>query len=117
MFNRAVAFSLTGRYFIRIMGFCGKIREGSVKNFVQKGDFTLGKRKLSITVFLLSLFSLLISLKLFWNLGIFVDEYGLSPDIVNGGDLWLTMDWLRLLLLLLLCVVSGISIFRVKQNK
>lgn len=77
----------------------------------------MGKRKLSITLFLLSLFSLLISLKLFFNLGIFVDEYGLSPDIVNGGDLWLTMDWLRLLLLLLLCVVSGISIFRDEQNK
>ncbi len=77
----------------------------------------MGKRKLSITLFLLSLFSLLISLKLFFNLGIFVDEYGLSPDIVNGGDLWLTMDWLRLLLLLLLCVVSGISIFRDKQHK
>ncbi|MEH7277001.1 hypothetical protein [Neobacillus vireti] len=77
----------------------------------------MGKRKLSITVFLLSLFSLLISLKLFWNLGVFVDEYSLSPDIVNGGDFWLAMDWLRLLLLLLLCVVSGISIFRGKQNK
>lgn len=29
-------------------------------------------------------------------------SYGLSPDIVNGGDFWLLMDWLRLLLLLLL---------------
>lgn len=77
----------------------------------------MGKRKLSITVFLLSLFSLLISLKLFWNLGVFVDANSLSPDIVNGGDFWLAMDWLRLLLLLLLCVVSGISIFRGKQNK
>ncbi|MBS4214075.1 hypothetical protein BGM25_15910 [Bacillus sp. FJAT-29953] len=70
-----------------------------------------------MTVFIISLFSSLISVKLFWNLGIFVDEYGLSPDIVNGGDFWLAMDWLRLLLLLLLCVVSGISIFRDKQNK
>ena len=75
------------------------------------------KRKLSILVFILSFFSLLISLKLFWNLGIFVDEYGLSPDLVNGGDFWLTMDWLRLLLLLLVCIVSGISIFSTKQNK
>lgn len=75
------------------------------------------KRKLSIIVFLLSFFSLIISVKLFWNLGIFVDEYGLSGDIVNGGDFWLTMDWLRLLLLLLLCLVSGISIFRAQQNK
>ena len=77
----------------------------------------MGKRRLSIIVFSLSLFSLIISLKLFWNLGIFVDEYGLSPDIVDGGDFWLTMDWLRLLLLLLLCVVSGISIFSAKQKK
>lgn len=75
------------------------------------------KRVFSITVFLLSFFSLLISLRLFWNLGIFVDEYGLSPDIVNGGEFWLTMDWLRLLLLFLLCVVSAISIFSTKHNK
>lgn len=99
------------------MVICGKVRGGVNKRFCSKRGFTMGKRKLSITLFLLSLFSLLISLKLFFNLGIFVDEYGLSPDIVNGGDLWLTMDWLRLLLLLLLCVVSGISIFRDEQNK
>lgn len=72
---------------------------------------------LQIMIFLLSFFSLLISLKLFWNLGVFVDEYGLSPDIVNGGDFWLSMDWLRLLLLLLLCIVSGMSVFKGEQNK
>ncbi|HWK24677.1 MAG TPA: hypothetical protein VNS08_16800 [Ureibacillus sp.] len=70
------------------------------------------KRIVAITVFVLSLLSLLISLKLFYNLGVFVDEFGLSPDTVNGGDFWLAMDWLRLLLLVLLCVVSGIGIFR-----
>ena len=59
----------------------------------------MGSRTLTIIVFLLSLISLLISLKLFWNLGIFVDEHALSPDIVNGGDFWLAMDWLRLLVL------------------
>lgn len=77
----------------------------------------MGRRKLSITVFLLSLFSFLISLKLFWSLGVFVDEKGLSPDVVNGGDFWLAMDWLRLFLLFLLCVVSGISLFKKEQNK
>ncbi|MBO1001107.1 hypothetical protein [Pseudogracilibacillus auburnensis] len=74
-------------------------------------------RKLSITVFVLSLISLLISLKLFWNLGIFVDEHGFSPDIVNGGDFWSSMDWLRLLLLFLLCIVSGIGILKSKQKQ
>ena len=73
-------------------------------------------RTLPIVIFSLSLSSLLISFKLFWNVGVFVDEYGVSPDIVSGGDFWLTMDWLRLLMLFLLCVVSGISIFKVKSK-
>jgi len=77
----------------------------------------MGKRIISITVFLLSLFTLLISLKLFYNLGLFVDEYNLSPHIVDGGDFWLVMDWLRLFLLFLLCVVSGLSIFMGKKDK
>lgn len=78
----------------------------------------MGKVKLlPAIIFLLSFFSLLISLKLFWNLGIFVDEYNLSPDIVNGGDFWLSMDWLRLLLLFLLCIVSGMNIFKGKQDR
>ncbi|GIP56716.1 hypothetical protein [Paenibacillus woosongensis] len=70
------------------------------------------KRKvLSIAVFSLSFLSLIISLKLFWNMGIFVDEYGLSPSAVNGGDFWLLMDWLRLLLLFLLCIIFGVNLF------
>ncbi|GAA0133965.1 hypothetical protein YSY43_08050 [Paenibacillus sp. YSY-4.3] len=70
------------------------------------------KRKvLSIALFSLSFLSLIISLKLFWNMGIFVDEYGLSFSIVNGGDFWLLMDWLRLLLLFLLCIISGVKLF------
>ncbi|SHI87843.1 hypothetical protein SAMN05444401_1662 [Clostridium amylolyticum] len=74
------------------------------------------KRKLSILVFVLSFSSLIISLKLFWNLGIFVDEYNLSPDIVNGGEFWGYMDWLRLLLLFVLCMLSFISIFKNHKN-
>ena len=70
------------------------------------------KRKLLIAVFILSVLSLLISVKLFWNTAIFVDEYNLSPAIVNGGDFWISMDWVRLFLLLLLCILSGIGIFK-----
>jgi len=77
-----------------------------------QGDSIMKIKKLSFFVFTLSLLSLIISLKLFWNLGIFVDEYNLSPDIVKGGDFWLLMDWLRLFLLFLICVVSGIDIFK-----
>lgn len=70
------------------------------------------KKNLSIIVFLLSFVSLVISIKLFWNSGIFVDEYNLSTSIVNGGDFWVMMDWLRLILLFLLSVISGINIFK-----
>lgn len=69
-------------------------------------------RRMSVIVFVLSLISLLISVKLSWNLGIFVDEYNLSPDVVNGGMFWLIMDWLKLLLLVVLCIISGIGIFK-----
>lgn len=72
---------------------------------------------LSIVIFVVSFVTLLISLKLFWNTAIFVDEYGLSLDIVNGGDFWLTMDWLRIFLLFILCSVSGISILTNYRKK
>lgn len=77
----------------------------------------MNKKILSIILFSLSFASLIISLKLFWNMGVFVDEYNLSPDIVSGGDLWLLMDWLRLLLLFLLCVISGVNIFKGHKDK
>jgi hypothetical protein len=49
-------------------------------------------------------------------LGVFIDEYGLNPYIFNGGKFRYAMDWLRILLLVLLCTVSGISIFTTKNN-
>ncbi|KEI00541.1 hypothetical protein ADU80_06265 [Clostridium botulinum] len=76
----------------------------------------MNKKIICTLTFILSFASLLISIKLFWNTSIFVDEYNLTPAIVDGGDFWLSMDWLRLLLLLLLSIISFISIFvRPKQ--
>ena len=70
------------------------------------------EKKLSILIFVLGFVSLYISVKLFWNLGIFVDEYNLSANIVNGGEFCSSMDLMRLLLLFLLCILSGINIFK-----
>jgi hypothetical protein len=66
-------------------------------------------------IFALSLISLVISLKLFWNMGIYADEYGSSPMLVSGGWFWLVMNWLRLGLLFLLCLISGISLIQSKE--
>ena len=73
---------------------------------VVKGKF------LNISIFILSLVCLLISLKLFWNMGVYVDEFNTSPDVVLGGYLWLIMDWIRLGASALICALSGINLFK-----
>ena len=70
---------------------------------------------LNLSIFLLSIICLVISLKLFWNMGIYVDEFNTSPDVVLGGKFWLYMAWLRLGFSALICVLSGISLLR--KNK
>ena len=67
---------------------------------------------LNTSIFILSLITLLISLKLFWNMGIYVDEFNTTPSVVCGGDLSLYIDWLRLGFSALICLLSGISLFR-----
>ena len=66
-------------------------------------------------IFLLSSITLAISLKLFWNLGLYVDAYNTSPSVVLGGDFWLHMTWLRLLLLAVVVVLSALKLFN-EQN-
>lgn len=75
----------------------------------------LEKRGLNIAIFVLSLISLIISLKLFWNMGVYADEYGSSPVLVCGGWFWLCMDWIRLALLFVLCIISGLKL--IKRSK
>ena len=70
---------------------------------------------INMSIFLLSIISLIISLKLFWNMGIYVDEFNTSPDVVLGGNLWLYMDWLRLGFSALICLLSGINLFAEKK--
>lgn len=72
-------------------------------------------KKFNIIIFILSFVSLAISVKLFWNLSVYVDEVNTSPDVVLGGNLWLYMNWLRLGFLALICVLSAINLFR--KNK
>ena len=70
------------------------------------------KERLSkIMLFAVSFLTFLISVKLLWNMGVYVDEAGTSPDKLCGGDFWLYMDWLRLLLLLAISAITFKNIF------
>lgn len=69
------------------------------------------KKTLMAIILLLCAASLIISLGLFYNMGVFVDEAGCSPADVCGGDGWLLMDWLRLALLALACLLGAVSLF------
>lgn len=71
----------------------------------------LGNKKINIGIFVLSFIALIISLKLFWNIAIYVDEYGTDPVAVYGGEFWLYMAWLRMPLLAIVSIVSGIKLF------
>lgn len=45
-----------------------------------------------INISSLSTICLLISLKLFQNIGIYVDEFNISSNVVFGNSLWLYLD-------------------------
>ena len=81
-----------------------------IQEKISKGDLRMSKLTRTI-IFTLSFVTFLISLKLFWNMGVYVDEAGTFPDKVCGGDFWLYMDWLRLLLLLTISAITFKNIF------
>ena len=64
-----------------------------------------------LIIFALSFVCLITERNLFYNVGIFVDEFNLSPDVVYGGEFWLCMDWIKLLFIALIVLLSGINLF------
>ena len=74
------------------------------------------KKTLTAIVLLLCAAALIISLGLFYNMGVFADEAGCSPADVCGGEGWLLADWLRLALLALACLLCGVSLFAKRKE-
>lgn len=70
------------------------------------------RKILDVCIFIISVFCFGISLKLLWEMGIFADEYNMTPSLVCGGEIGLLIYWLRLLCLLILCVLSGIKLIK-----
>ena len=69
------------------------------------------KKTLTVVILLLCAASLIISVGLFYHMGVFVDEAGCSPADVCGGEGWLLADWLRLALLALACLLCSVGLF------
>lgn len=70
------------------------------------------KRIFSVLLLALCLGSLLISLHLFYQQAIVIDQLNLSASELYGGEAQLLLAWLRLLLLAGAALLSGIACFR-----
>lgn len=69
------------------------------------------KKIINGVVFTLSSICFIISVKLFFNMMVFADEYNTSPDIICGGEFWLNLTWIRLGLLFIISFISGVKLF------
>lgn len=77
-----------------------------------KGEINMKVRYVDFIIFIFSAASLLISVKLFWNMGVYIDAYGVSADIISGGQFWASMDLLRVLMLGALFIFSLLRLFK-----
>ena len=67
---------------------------------------------LNLSILILSMICLIISIKIFYNLGVYVDEYNTSPSVVFGGDMWVYTQWISLGINAIICVLSGIGLIK-----
>jgi len=84
------------------------IYKRNIKNSSSAGK---GGLVFSVMVFVLSLISFIITFVLFANMGRYVSDFNSSPVLITGGWFWLSMDWLRLLLLFILAFASGLNLY------
>ncbi|MCD7872358.1 MAG: hypothetical protein LUG21_03470 [Clostridiales bacterium] len=79
------------------------------------------KKLLFIVMALISIGSLLIETKLFYNIALFCDQYNSSPQIVYGGNQYLILSWINLALMAVLCILciflSVAIIIKSKKSK
>ncbi len=73
------------------------------------------KKIIDLFILILSLTSLFISLKTFYNLSIYVDEVNTSPSVILGSDFWLLMNWMKFGLLALISLLAGIKLIKKEE--
>ena len=70
------------------------------------------RRSSDIIIFILSLIALIISLVLLKMFGAYEIQYGNGTLVVDGGWFMIIMNILRVTILFVLCVFSGIRMFK-----
>ena len=70
------------------------------------------RRSSDIIIFILSLITLIISLVLLKMFGAYEIQYGNGTLVVDGGWFMIIMNILRVTILFVLCVFSGIRMFK-----
>ena len=83
--------------------------------------FSMRKKLPLLIIFIGSVLALLISLGLFCNIAVYVDDFATypyaSPQAIYGGDIWLYMAWFRLVLLTVVSFISGIKLFKKQEHQ
>ena len=67
---------------------------------------------LNLSILILGMICLIISIKTFYNLGFYVDEYNTSPSVVLGGDMWVYTQWIGVGINVIICALSGIEFIK-----
>ena len=66
-------------------------------------------------IFIASVISLIATLVLLWKFGAYEITYGNSTVVIDGGWFLITMNAIRVIALSVVCVISGIRLFRTKK--
>ena len=75
----------------------------------------MGNKKCDFLIFLASVIALFVSIILLWKFGAYELSYGNSTVVIDGGWFLISMNAIRLIALCVLCIISGIRLFRTKK--
>lgn len=70
------------------------------------------KRTSDIAIFCFSFIAFIISLVLLMRYGAYEIEYGGGTVVIDGGWFMIIMNVVRLIVLLILCIISGVRLYK-----
>ncbi len=75
----------------------------------------MNKKTWDALIFIASVISLVVTLVLLWRFGAYEITYGNSTVVIDGGWFLIIMNAIRVIALSVVCVISGIRLFRAKR--